>query len=912
MKRTPSSGKVLLVGWDGADWHIARPLMAAGRMPQLSDVVANGCHGAIESLPPFLSPMLWNTIATGKHPAEHGIIGFTECNATTGKIQPMSSLSRKSKALWNILSQEGRRCHVFGWFASHPAESINGRVVAETFAKFGKDLSSKAPATSVSPASDYEDLCEVRISPREVEKSLLQFFIPEVESIDLDRDPRPLKLLERLSELYTLHNCAVATLQDDSETDFLAVYYHFIDWICHDFMEYGPPRRKNVLERDFQLYSGVIDRAYELQDVLLRDLLQAAGPGAELVLVSDHGFLSGDERPEKTPDVTAGIAAWHRPQGIFALAGPAWKAGQELEGVTLFDVTPTLLHRFDLPVGEDMPGHVLTEAFRDSSHQVGKIESWETRGPPLADFFQDGMSHREASDLLQQFADLGYINLDRDPFETAEEVTRRENNWNLGQALISANRIEEALPHLEEAWFSNPEQAYLALPLARCQARLGLLEASKQTAETIRDFDGENPEVNLILADLHQLWGEHEEALDELDAAEARGGNASRIRGSRGLCLLHLERFEEAEAIFRALVQEEPKFEFRLGLCRALTRQGKVEEAQPLVDVFLRERPRNAIVWFTYGQLLDRKGQPEEAKGAFAKALDLEPGFLNAHTNLMLQEAALKQSRGEPVIWQAKGLDFRTGETELDRSRKLAQERVAALRVESHRRFEEWSTSRDGQREETGPLSKIEAQVKTSGPPGATEPITIVTGLPRSGTSMMMQILEAGGIPVKTDGVRSADDHNPQGYYEWEAIKDLQKHPKVIDEAAGMAVKVVSPQIPALPGGRTYQFIWMNRPVEEIADSQSVMLGLNDGEDESRENALTQHKQETLGLLRKAASESNHMKLLEVGYHESLIDPAGVIAKLVAFLGEAALPRAAQAAGVVDKRLHRSRINLEL
>src|SRR6202162_4319783 len=86
--------------------------------------------------------------------------------------------------------------------------------------------------------------------------------------------------------------------------------------------------------------------------------------------------------------------------------------------------------------------------------------------------------------------------------------------------------------------------------------------------------------------------------------------------------------------------------------------------------------------------------------------------------------------------------------------------------------------------------------------------ITIVSGLPRSGTSLMMQMLAAGGVSILTDGERQADTDNPRGYYEWERIKLLRQEPGCIDEAEGKAVKVISQLLFALPGGREYKVIF--------------------------------------------------------------------------------------------------------
>jgi hypothetical protein len=102
--------------------------------------------------------------------------------------------------------------------------------------------------------------------------------------------------------------------------------------------------------------------------------------------------------------------------------------------------------------------------------------------------------------------------------------------------------------------------------------------------------------------------------------------------------------------------------------------------------------------------------------------------------------------------------------------------------------------------------------------------ITIVSGLPRSGTSLMMQMLAAGGVPVLSDGERRADEDNRHGYYEWERIKQLPKEPSCIDEAEGKAVKVVSQLLFALPAGRNYQILFMERPLSEVVISQAEMI----------------------------------------------------------------------------------------
>jgi hypothetical protein len=102
--------------------------------------------------------------------------------------------------------------------------------------------------------------------------------------------------------------------------------------------------------------------------------------------------------------------------------------------------------------------------------------------------------------------------------------------------------------------------------------------------------------------------------------------------------------------------------------------------------------------------------------------------------------------------------------------------------------------------------------------------ITIVSGLPRSGTSLMMQMLAAGGLPVLSDGERQADADNPRGYFEWERIKLLLQQPNCIAEAEGKVVKVITQLLFALPAAHEYRIIFMQRPLAEVVASQAEMI----------------------------------------------------------------------------------------
>ena len=182
--------------------------------------------------------------------------------------------------------------------------------------------------------------------------------------------------------------------------------------------------------------------------------------------------------------------------------------------------------------------------------------------------------------------------------------------------------------------------------------------------------------------------------------------------------------------------------------------------------------------------------------------------------------------------------------------------------------------------------------------------ITIVSGLPRSGTSMLMQMLEAGGMPVMTDGIRVPDPDNPKGYYEFEKVKALREGASWLADAEGKALKVVSMLLYELPDDRQYKVIFMTRSMDAVLASQSRMLA-NRGEDKGPDDAgMRKHFETHLAKVRGWLEGQANIETLYCSYESVLGDPHSAAAKLAAFLGTG-LDVTAMAA-VVDPALRRS------
>ena len=184
--------------------------------------------------------------------------------------------------------------------------------------------------------------------------------------------------------------------------------------------------------------------------------------------------------------------------------------------------------------------------------------------------------------------------------------------------------------------------------------------------------------------------------------------------------------------------------------------------------------------------------------------------------------------------------------------------------------------------------------------------IVIVSGLPRSGTSLMMQMLQAGGMPLLIDDHRPADADNPNGYWEYEPVKHLQQDNTWMPQAEGKAVKVVSALLQYLPRHHTYKIVFMHRLMPEVLASQTVMLQRRGeqggkGDDPTLAAVFGQHLDSTERWL----AMQQHMTVLSVNYHETLAGPVETATRMAQFIG---LPLAVEAmAHAVDPRLYRQR-----
>ena len=184
--------------------------------------------------------------------------------------------------------------------------------------------------------------------------------------------------------------------------------------------------------------------------------------------------------------------------------------------------------------------------------------------------------------------------------------------------------------------------------------------------------------------------------------------------------------------------------------------------------------------------------------------------------------------------------------------------------------------------------------------------ITVVSGLPRSGTSLMMQMLHAGGLPTLSDGLRAADENNQRGYFEFEPVKRLRSDSSWLPQARGQAVKIIHLLLRdlRLDGSLQYRIVFMRRPIDEVLSSQRAMLQ-REGKAGADPALLKRAFESQLALLDTWLAAQASIAVLPVAYHQVMREPLAVTEALNAFLGlsldAAAMVRA------VDPTLHRQR-----
>ena len=962
--------RVLLIGWDAADWRLIHPLLDAGKLPTLERMINGGVMGNLSTLQPVLSPMLWTSIATGKRPFKHGIHGFAEPDPESGGIRPVTNLSRKTKAIWNILSQERMRSLVVGWWPSHPAEPIHGVMVSNHYQRAPALMDKPWPMLpeTVYPSRLESLLKKLRLHPQELDFSHIGPFVPGCEEVDQDKDKRLTALARIIADCSSIHAAATALMQNEP-WDFMAVYYDAIDHFGHGFMKYHPPRQDWVPEKDFVRYKHVMEGAYRYHDMMLEALLHLAGEDCTVLLMSDHGFHPDHLRPESIPMEPAGPASEHRELGIFVAKGPGIKKDELIHGASVLDVTPTILTCLGLPVGADMDGRPLLELF-DTPQTAEYIASWEERPgeagmhPP-----HKRLDPVESKMALDQLINLGYIERPDDDRAKAVEETVRELRYNLACSYMDAGRYADASTLLKALWLKWPGEYRFGIKLAFCYQvfkqtdklrrlvqelisrrqedaakaqkeldaqtslppdvspkRKDVQGATKQpqdlTPQTLLNnrrlralASPNNAALERLRAFLEWADGHHDLALEHIQDAMKTYDRYPALHNLRGEILLELRRWQHAASSFQEALSRDPEnADAHLGLCRTHLYQGRTYHAieEALTSIGLRFfQPR---AHYLLGIACLRLGDLHRAVEALEVSVHQNPNFAEAYVRLAYIYKKRLPNREKTDYYRQRAVDaratlqaFREAQLSPSRMTSVSDQETQAVAVHSHLL-----------------QPQISKHLSVISLPPVDKEIVVVTGLPRTGTSMMMQMLQAGGLPILTDQVRRADESNPNGYYEYEKSIRLQHDRAWIVEAQGKGIKIVAQLLTFLPYNLNsrpketesdeqakyttngleplkYRVVFMNRDLADVLASQRAMLERCQQKGaQLPEERLKNVFEQQLNRVRRSL-KLQEIPILEISFSRTMAEPHETAMRVNRFLGSVLDERSM--AKIVEPRL---------
>lgn len=862
--------KLLLIGWDAADWKLIGPLLAKGQMPALKKLIDHGVYGNMSTMNPPYSPMLWSSVATGKTPDKHGVLGFIELMPNKKGIRPVTANSRKAKAIWNILHHKGYKSNLIGWWPSFPAEPINGVVVTDKFQKVNKDPNKKSPIApgTIYPESLTGQLKDLRMFPHEITEAHILPCIPKAAEVNQETDKGLESFAKIVSENTSVHAAATNVMRT-TEWDFMAVYYDLIDHFCHAFMKFHPPKQKHIPQEAFEIYKDAVVSSYRIQDMMLARKMELVDDDTTIIVMSDHGFESGTNRIAKMPKYPAAPALEHRQFGMFVAAGPNIKKNEKIFGLGLIDVAPTILHMFGLPIGKDMDGKVALDIFKNPT-EPKYIDSWEAIE---GDFGQldtaEEASVLDDQETMQQLVDLGYIEKPDEKIETAILKTTCDLKHNLARVYLGKKDFEKSKDIL--------------------------LDLVNDTYPVYTKTDLENlPEAQIK----RQNIKEQDSIIDIIPY----------YMDLLSIALLENE-FDKAAHYLNQLRTLDRKFEVntRLSEAKILLGTGKIQQALKLLKDVESKNP-SAEIWHQLGKIQVQLQHFNDAKISFEKALEIEIDRAKFHQSLAdllirlndyetaaehaLTAIELVKYFPEAHYTLGKALE-KLGDLE---NAKMAYETAAKLKPATHYRAEK-------------ALENVEDKLKDpsefrdkSDFKHRDNQIVIVSGLPRSGTSLMMQMLHAGGVPVLTDANRTADVSNPNGYFEYDPVMSLHTDNSWLGLAQNKSVKVVAPLLKYLDPKYRYKVIFMNRDLTEVVKSQQKMIGKNP---DVLPVKLFEAYQKHLNQIENWKDKEPGVELIYMNYTDAINKPEETVSKVAKFIGLDL--NVSKMTACVDKALYRNK-----
>lgn len=653
--------RVAIIGVDGATWEILDPLLQQGKLPNFQRLIESGTRAEYTSIEPLLSPLIWTSMVTGVTPERHGITWFMVRDPKSGNPLPITSAKRETPALWNIASEAGKSVGFVGWWATWPAEKVNGFMVSDQLGFHGFGLGKNKDESIVGRTYPESLLFEIEsdvVDPLTQPKSDIDPFmnITDMEyTASAGREftfTNPLHhFMYMLSTLKTYEAIGLK-LYPRFKPDLFGVFFESIDTTGHLYMKYRPPKIEGITDELFAKYKDTMDAVYIRNDVMLGRFLDALLPGTTVFVCSDHGFKSEDDRLAEIENTSVATAhKWHKKKGVLIMSGPDVKKGYRLAESSILDMAPTVLYALDLPTAEDFDGKPLTDAFTAeyvAAHPVRTVPTYDTG---IRNEAMPSMPENLSAEMVEKLKSLGYIGGDEEAADHIEDFDAMETHMNrldlyrkkgdMKSAEEVARKMTELDPKDPRAW------AALGDVLAGTQ-RLADAEKALDEAQGLWEEYRKNPPKNdkgqlkypnlndSFLSTLtstraiaHMLKQETKPAEELfLQAQKLDGENVSAFY-NYALLLENTGRREESKKAYEESVKRFPEHSFSLNnLGNIYFRLGDEDKA---MEYYLRTAdvdPNHHECRHNMGVVLLKKGKADEARARFEEAVKLRPDFV--------------------------------------------------------------------------------------------------------------------------------------------------------------------------------------------------------------------------------------------------------------------------------------------
>ncbi|MEK7390260.1 MAG: alkaline phosphatase family protein [Elusimicrobiota bacterium] len=347
-----------MVGLDGLDWDVLRPMLADGRMPNLARLAASGSTGTMIVPPPLRSPAIWTSAATGASPDAHGVKDFFIGTRRT------ASSDRRVEAIWESASFSSKTVAVVGWLATWPAEAVRGVIVSDQALNPNVREGRVYPPDALKNFKTWAAWDAFGQESMERLKRFIPFeWVPRYPRYWPEDSPqfkRHELVAKRLAYIFMRDESQTRMLESFLRTkpDLGMVHLWGGDFVSHAFWRaaFGDASATERLD-----FGNVITSYYQYLDELVGRLARAAGPDTLLVLLSDHGFTSWTPPPGDTHPFLTGN---HTPQAVLILSGPGVIPNARMESPRIVDVTPTLERWLGIAPVSGREGRVLEEVFQ--------------------------------------------------------------------------------------------------------------------------------------------------------------------------------------------------------------------------------------------------------------------------------------------------------------------------------------------------------------------------------------------------------------------------------------------------------------------------------------------------------------------------------------------------------------------